>query len=256
MSFLRSIALVLLATGCQRCDAERGPRSVPTLWVEYAERPPTIDGVLSEAAWARASTTGPFSHPRTTGPAPFAASAKMLWDERHLYVGVEVSDDFLRASDTEHDARLWTQDCVEIMMAPRRSLPGYFEIEVSPRGVVFDTRFDSRREPAPFGDVGWDGQVVAAVDLRGEIDDEEPDGGYRIELAIPWQAFSPDGQEPGPPGIGEEWRANLFVLNLSRQGQQAVAWSPPEIPDFHVPSRFGRLRFQRPETLESPGAPH
>ncbi|MGD8606927.1 MAG: carbohydrate-binding family 9-like protein [Myxococcales bacterium] len=256
MSVLRPIAFMLLATGCQRCDAQRTPHSVPKLVVEHAERTPIIDGVLSDAAWEHASSTGPFLHPRRTAPAPFAASAKMLWDERYLYVGVEVNDDLLTASDTEHDAHLWTQDCVELMIAPRGSLPGYFEIEVSPRGIVFDTRFESRREPAPFGHVAWDGQVDVAVTLRGEIGDQEPDGGYTVEMAVPWQAFSPGEPESRPPAFGEEWRANVFVLDLSDKGQQAVAWSPPDVPDFHVPARFGRLVFDGRERLESPRAPH
>lgn len=256
MSSARCIILVLLVAACERGSRGLDPSHTPRLAVARIVGPPAIDGILTDAAWRLADTTGAFVETREGGPAAVVASAKALWDERYLYVAVEVTDDLLMASDTEHDAHLWKQDCVELMIAPRPDATGYFEIEVSPRGVVFDTRYDSRRSPAPFGHVGWDSGVRVAAMPRGGIDDDEPDGGYGVEMAIPWQAFSSRGAEARPPAVGDEWRANLYVLDLGRHGQRAAAWSPLGVGDFHVPRRFGSLTFESPERLESPGAPH
>jgi hypothetical protein len=196
--------------------------------------------------WSAAPTTAAFVETRKGGPAEFQAFAKLLWDERYLYLGVEVHDALLRASETERDAHLWEQDCVELMIDPDGDGRGYFEIQVSPRGVVFDTRYDARRIPKPFGHVDWNSESRVGVSARGTIDDRHADAGYIVELAIPWQAFSLDEQRSAGPTIGDEWRANLYVMDLTREDQRAAAWSPLGIGDFHVPERFGILSFEGP----------
>ena len=157
-----------------------------------------------------------------------------------------MNDALLRASGRKHDDELWKQDCVELMVDPDGDGKNYFEIQVSPRGVVFDTRYETRRFPKPFGHVDWDSKIRVGVSLRGEIDDREADAGYTVEIAIPWQAFSLDGKPTLPPAIGDEWRANIYVMDLGADRQQAAAWSALGISDFHVPSRFGILAFKGP----------
>ncbi|MDH3202037.1 MAG: carbohydrate-binding family 9-like protein [Myxococcales bacterium] len=222
------------------------PLRVPRLAVAQTRRPPRLDGSLNDPVWSAARRSAPFVETRTGDVAPLSASAKLLWDKRYLYVGVDVSDALLRASDRDHDDHLWEQDCVELMIDPNGDGKSYFEIQVSPRGVVFDTRYDARRVPKPFGHVDWDSEVRAAVSPLGKLDDLEPDAGYTVEMAIPWQAFSRKNRPASPPRIGDNWRANLYVIDLTGDRQQAAAWSPPGIGDFHVPGRFGILTFEGP----------
>ena len=224
-----------------RVDAE-----VPTLGVVQTKRPPRLDGSLDDPSWRFANTTRAFVETRNGGVAPIRASAKVLWDLRYLYVGVDVQDALLRASDTEHDDHLWKQDCVELMIDPDGDGKNYFEIQVSPRGAVFDTRYDARRVPQPFGHIDWDSKIRVGVSPRGKLDDEEADAGYTVEIAIPWQAFSLGGAIAASPTIGDEWRANLYVMDLIEDRQQAAAWSSLGTGDFHVPRRFGILAFEGP----------
>ena len=236
----------VLAVHVPTPSAEGKTRGVPQVAVVQAKEPPRLDGSLLDPAWRAAPGTSTFVETREGGPGQFEASAKLLWDKRYLYVGVEVNDDLLRASDTKRDAHLWEQDCVELMIDPDGDGRGYFEIQVSPRGVVFDTRYDARRVPKPFGHVGWDSGARVGVSARGTLDDREADAGYTVEIAIPWQAFSLEGQSSTAPAIGDEWRANLYVMDLGREQQRATAWSPLGIGDFHVPKRFGILAFEGP----------
>jgi hypothetical protein len=224
-------------------DADR-VASIPVLAVLQTKRPPTLDGLLRDSAWTAARTTGAFLETRNGGRAPVQAFAKLLWDERYLYVGVDVSDTLLRSSYTGHDDHLWEQDCVELMIDPDGDGKSYFEIQVSPRAVVFDTSYDARRVPQPFGHIDWDSKIRVAASPRGMLDDDEADAGYSVEMAIPWQAFSPDGKPQASPAIGDQWRANLYVMDLRKDRQQAAAWSPLGIGDFHVPRRFGILAFE------------
>ncbi len=216
----------------------------PRMAVVRTKQPPVLDGRLSESAWSLAETTDPFVETRLGGPAAVDASAKLLWDARFLYLAVEVRDTLLQASDTEHDARLWERDCVELMFDPDGDAIDYFEIQVSPRGVVFDTRYDSRREPRPFGHLDWDSGARVGVFARGEIDDEKRDDGYTVEIAIPWQAFSHAGKRTSAPEAGHRWGANFYVMDLGPDRQRAASWSPLGVGDFHVPRRFGVLVFE------------
>ncbi len=224
---------------------------VPEINVVQAKAPPRLDGLLDDAVWSFAQVTPAFVETRQGGPAAFRAFAKLLWDRRYLYVGVEVEDALLLSSHTEHDAHLWEQDCVELMIDPDGDGKPYFEIQVSPRGVLFDTRYDARRVPKPFGHVGWQSRARAAVSPRGTLDDDIADAGYAVEIAIPWQAFS-----RRPPAIGDTWRANLYVMDATREGQRAAAWSPLGVGDFHVPRRFGILAFEgTPDDMVGPTEP-
>lgn len=216
-----------------------------SLGVVRTPSPPRLDGDLTDEAWGAANSTRTFVETRTGGVAPVSASAKALWDDRYLYLAIDVNDGWLVAPHDTHDSHLWEQDCVELMIQPREH-DGYFEIQVSPRGVVFDTRYDDRRIPRPFGHVEWNSGLRVAVSARGELDDRESDAGYVVELAIPWQAFSWSPGDKLVPAVGDEWRANFFALDRREDHQQAASWSPPQIGDFHVPARFGILRFEGP----------
>jgi hypothetical protein len=108
--------------------------------------------------------------------------------------------------------------------------------------------------------VAWDSQARVSVSRRGNLDDDEADDGYTVEMAIPWQAFSLNGRAVAPPMAGDEWRANVYVMDLTVDTQRAAAWSPVGVSDFHVPERFGILAFEGPpegtQRLESPPRPH
>ena len=239
----------ILAVTVPTPDAGRGEprlRSVPRIEVVQTKDSPRLDGSLLDPVWSSAQTTASFVETRNGGPAHLDASAKLLWDKRYLYVGVEVQDALLRSRATERDAHLWEEDCVELMIAPAGAGRGYFEIQVSPRGVVFDTRYDARRVPKPYGHVAWDSKTRVGVSARGALDDRQADAGYTVEIAIPWQTFSRTGERPAPPAIGDEWRANVYVMDLGEENQRAAAWSALGIGDFHVPHRFGILAFEGP----------
>ena len=247
MQLFRSVLLCACLVGSCTSESEPPTRTldpVPELRVNQTSIPPRIDGVLDDRGWDEASGTGSFVETRRGGKAELQAAAKLLWDRHHLYVAVDVRDTLLRASDRERDSHLWEQDCVELMIDPGGHGTNYFEIQVSPRGVVFDTRYDRRRWPQPYGRVEWDARVRAAVDLRGTLDDDAPDAGYSVEIAIPWHAFSLEGARMGSPAVGDHWRMNVYAIDLMRRRQRAAAWSALGIGDFHVPRRFGILRFQ------------
>jgi hypothetical protein len=216
---------------------------LPELKVPHTGGKIVIDGKLDEADWKTAPDTGPMVQTMTGAPGAFIATARVLWDETRVYVAFNVLDNYLKSTFDKTDDHLWEQDTVEVMFDPDGDGKNYFELQVSPRSVHFDTRYDSRRQPRPFGHIDWDSQVEAKAIAQGTPNDDAADGGYVVELAVPWSAFATGEPPAAPPIAGTLWRINFFVMDARDQGQRAVGWSPPRIGDFHTLDRFGRVQF-------------
>lgn len=235
-------------------DAAKEP-TLPRLIPRHASGTISVDGKLDEPDWATTQPSGAFVNTMTGEAGAFHAEAQALYDANHLYVGFKVRDEDLISPHTRADDHLWEKDAVEIMVDPDGDSRNYFEIQVSPRGVVFDTRYDTPRKPQPFGDLAWSSQAVAKVALDGTLDDDEDDRGYVVEIALSWKAFVAGSQPIPPPAAGDIWRMNFYVMDSTASGQRAVGWSPPLVGDFHVPKRFGRVAFTRAARADAPVVP-
>jgi hypothetical protein len=219
--------------------------ALPALITKKTDADIAMDGKLDDEAWSTAVATTRFVNTMSGAVAEPETIVKTLWDDDNLYIGFEVKDDHLRSSFEARDDHLWEQDTVEVMVDPDGDGRNYFELQVSPSGVTFETRYDTQRQPQPFGHVDWNPAIEAAADARGTVNDEEGDAGYSVELRIPWTAFV-NGDAPGEkPEAGATWRMNFFVMD-ARPGDapvRAAAWSPPRVGDFHTLNRFGRVTF-------------
>lgn len=226
------------------------PSAIPELWVPRRSLDVHIDGKLDEAAWQRAAPTLPFVDVATGAPPSVeqvTGQAKLMYDERALYVGVEVFDDDLRGGfdPALPDPHLWTKDAVEIMVDPDGDGDNldYYELQIGPQNLVFDSRFDAynspRQEPSgPFGHQEWSARAESAVTLNGTLDDGPGDEGYVVELRIPWQSF--DKAKRVPPTGEDTWRMNFYAV----KNNSGSAWSPIlGQGNFHKASRFGRVHF-------------
>jgi hypothetical protein len=214
-----------------------------------------IDGKLDEPAWKDAADTSAFVNVRTGKAAPEAlvqGSAKLAWDAKWLYVGFDVKDPSLTGGfdAKQKDPHLWTKDCVELMIDPDGDgdNKNYYEIQINPQNLVFDSQFDDynvpRQEPnGPFGHQDWSSKLESAVRLRGTLDnDKDKDEGYVVEARIPWASLDKASELPPKPGTG--WRLNLYAM----QDNQGVAWSPIlEQGNFHKAPRFGRVIWVGPK---------
>ncbi len=230
------------------------PGAVPVIWVPRL-RPDwrlEIDGNLDEKAWSLAATTGQLGNAgtgETQAGSAVTGDVRLLYDDQALYVGFDVYDEDLRGGfdPQQTDPHLWLKDTVELMIDPDGDGDNldYYEIQVSPQNLVFDSRFDSYNQPrvepnGPFGHQAWSAGLKSAVVLRGTLDDDVEDEGYVVEMAIPWGAF--DKAKRTPPRPDDIWRMNFYVV----ENNGGAAWSPLlGQGNFHKASRFGRVRFSR-----------
>lgn len=242
------VRVVTLPTGASATAAAPARLDVPRLRVARATGAIRLDGRLDEPAWRTVGPTSAFVDTMSGAPVPQEAFVHALWDDESLYVAFVIEDDFLSSPFRNPDDHLWEKDCAEIMLDPDGDGRNYFELQASPRGTVFDTRYDTRRIPGPFGHVDWNSGMRVGVNTgAGRVDDDVDDERYVVEVAIPWAGLRAGLPAPTtPPAVGTVWRANFYVMDTTRNGVRASAWSPPRIPDFHFPPRFGELVFEGP----------
>lgn len=249
----RRARVVELQTGVQPPP----PPPVPELRASRAAGAITLDGNLNEPAWASAVRTGNLVNTMTGEPAgetEARASARLLWDDTSLYVAFEVTDQHIFDPSAARDDHLWENDAVEVMLDPNGDARDYFEFQVSPRNRVFDTRYDTARQPGPFGHVDFNANVRSGVQVRGTLDNaDDNDTSYTVEMAIPWADVS-QGLAHNPPQAGDTLRLNLYVMDKPKSGgQRAAAWSAPRRGDFHTLDRFGRVTLV--DEAGTPGLP-
>jgi hypothetical protein len=262
-----SALLALLACSRQKSESDRIPSAAPPLastgldrtalpsYVVSRLRPGeaiVIDGRLDEAAWSAAKKTREFVHPATGSPlgdnAPLGGTVRLRYDDDSLYFAFEARDtDVTGGFDRSAiDPHLWTRDTVEIMLDPEGDGDNrdYYELQINPQGLVFDSQFDDYNQPrvlpdGPFGHQDFDSHVRRAVTLRGSLDNpNDVDEGYVVEAALPFRSLAKIRRHP--PAAGDEWRANFYVM----KNNGGVSWSPIlGQGNFHRASRFGRLKF-------------
>jgi hypothetical protein len=118
--------------------------------------------------------------------------------------------------------------------APER-ISHYYEFEVAPNNQWIDLEIEKKNDP--FNDASWNSGFEHAT----RIDREKHV--WTAELRIPVSAMKVQSMAPGMT-----WRVNYFrAAGQGGDGQrQFLAWSTiPQGKTFHVPSRFGLLRFTR-----------
>lgn len=220
----------------------------------------TIDGKADEPEWGGAAGTGPFVDVGTGKPNtsfPVNASAKMLWDDKNLYVFFQVQEaDFYtgftdaKSQPTAFTAagqpKLWDHDTVEMMVDPDPSGDNkdYYELQINPQNKVFKSQFDTLQKPSggpngPFGHEDWDPKLKSAVQIQKGADGKTT--GYNVEVAIPWSAYSKAANHP--PKSGDVWRINFYGMH----NNAGVAWSPIlGQGNFHNASRFAKVTWAIP----------
>jgi Carbohydrate family 9 binding domain-like len=241
---------------------EHTQNDVPALTVTKlaANTKITIDGKLNEPDWGGAASTGPFvdvGNGKPNPTAPVSGSAKILWDDKNLYIACEVKDPdaymgFTDAKSQPGDftaagqPKLWTKDTIEMMVDPGPSGDNkdYYELQIGPQNKVFKSQFDTLQQPnggpnGPFGHEDWDPKIKSAVTLQKGLDGKPM--GYTVEAAIPWVGYTKAANHP--PQAGEVWRVNFYAM----KNNGGVAWSPIlGQGNFHKATRFGRVTWSVP----------
>jgi len=206
--------------------------------VKRVKKAPQIDGDLSDPAWTEATPVNLVGSFDGSGPSS-RTTARLLYDDQTLYVSFDCEDPNIQGTLFKRDDAIYTQEAVEIFLDADGDARTYNELEVSPNNTLFDAYFPERRSGM---DLSWDSGTRSAVKFRGTINNpSDRDQGWTVEMAIPMAKLAKVPRVP--PRKGDQWRFNLYRLDIQGQRQEGMAFSPLFVGDFHHLPRFGRLNF-------------
>ena len=202
-----------------------------------------LDGKLSEKEWADAPSTGDFVRTMDGQPADQKTEAKLLWDDKNLYVAFINEDKDIWTTLDKHDDKLWTQEADEMFIDADGDGKTYVELQVNAKGATFDSYLPTYRQ----NQNDWDSGMKAGVQIDGTLNKrDDEDKKWTVELAIPLDAARGKDKEMKnvPPKVGTEWRVNFFRMDQPNgRPQSGTGWSPPMVGDFHALDKFGFLIF-------------
>ena len=196
---------------------------------------PTIDGSLSDGAWAKASVASPFVLVGDPSGAPTQATRALVGHrDEALFVAFECQEaamDTLVAGQATRDDQPWRDDSVELFVAPSLRKSGYRHFGVN----VLNTQYDDRALTAAGIDLSWSAAWQSAVAKSPRA--------WTVEMRIPFAALGISRREP-------------FGLNFCRHravlaAPELSSWSHL-LQGFHEEARFGvawlgeRLSGDRP----------
>lgn len=229
--------------------------SLPRTYICYRTVGPVkIDGKLDDSSWKVPWTEFfvDIEGDRKQSPR-FSTRAKMVWDDRYLYVGAQLQEPCVWGTLQKHDAIIYHDNDFEIFIDPEGDNRDYYEIELNALNAVFDLLLKK-----PYRDGGpalldWDMKgLKTAVAVEGTLNDPKNiDSGWSIEAALPWDACARDSL---PPRNGDQWRMNFsrveWQLDASgglgkMPGKEADnwVWSPQGAVNMHMPEKWGIVQF-------------
>jgi len=240
MRFIRFILYFFLVQSALAAWAE-----VPEYIVKRAAEKIVIDGILDEADWAAAQPVGAFVFPWWKSGEKEQTEARLLWDDRYLYVAFSCSDKHIWAEYFDMNATTYKDDCVELFWNPN---PGagnrYYMFEINCIGNLLSVYYDFDAE----SDIHDRGSRIMvphiAQTIRGTVNnDSDVDSGWIIEMAVRFDEY-PKLWGKTAPDAGDMWRVGLNRCG-GKTNEQYSQWSPSQTPEpnFHVPSDFGRIVF-------------
>ncbi len=266
-------AVLLLALGACSLGRQSGSGEAP--WVgeggqqgyvcRRAASAPRIDGRLDDACWQAAAFTRDFADIQGEDlPAPYLATrAKLLWDDRCLYVGADLEEPHVWATLTERDAVIFHDNDFEVFIDPDGDTHRYVELELNALGTEWDLLLAKPyRDGGPAIDSFDLAGLESAVFVDGTLNDpQDTDRGWSVEIAIPWQALADVAGRPAPPAPGDtwwvdfsrvEWRVRIEDGRYVKETDPATdkplpednwVWSAPGVVDMHRPESWGLVRF-------------
>ncbi len=205
---------------------------------------PVIDG-LEETSWSTVPALHMTSCPPGK-PVNMETSVKIMYDSRNLYFFIRCREvNLVEARQQEHfsvhDAAVWNNDCVEILIDSKNNSRSYYQFVVDVHNDSADfLRYDPEwnREP-----LEWNGIWQHAVGTYGD--------GWTMEAAIPWNTFG--------FGVFDSKKIRLNASRVRRISPFERLALASDGHNFHNPASFieyDGLKLEKPPLkaeITSPG---
>lgn len=248
---IRAVPFTVLLTAMQlspRASFGQSPESSDQTYsssivaiAKRAARDFSPDGNLSKQVWKQAKwvefehdLSGKSNHPNA------ATHVSAVWTDQSIYFAFWCRYDWLNVYEGEDIAKerweLWNRDVAEVFLNPQpERISHYYEFEVAPNNQWIDLEIEKKNDP--FNDASWNSgfEHATRIDSTNHV--------WTAEIRIPLSAIKAKSIHPGMT-----WRVNFFRAAGQGGDEQRMflAWSTiPKGQTFHVPGRFGILRFTK-----------
>lgn len=209
--------------------------------VQRTTTSPVIDGRDDDVAWKQAPALT-LSHRLGGGKPQVATTVRLCFGDSHdtlfvLFVCDEPTPEKMRRNIRKRDGEVWTDDCVEVFLAPDPKEPAsYYHIVVNSLGVVRDEFWQNGKD-----DVRWDwekGSEPSQAKVAARLESNR----WVAEIAIPFASFY------RAPILHDTWRVNFARQRYAVQPSELTTWQMCQ-SSFHEPQRFGTVTLQGVSSL-------
>ena len=186
-----ALLVALLTASCSPIAAQTSPpsgqRTASALRVDH---PPRLDGSLDDPLWANAPVISDFRQrePLETQPATENTEVRILYDSRHLYIGIRCFDsapNAIVATQLRRDLSQDLDDNFAIAIDSTLSHRNAYVFQVNPLGTQRDGRIVEEQAPLAGDsiiDASWDGLWTSAAKITSD--------GWTATLDIPFSTLN------------------------------------------------------------------
>ena len=185
--------------------------------VVRAEQAPTVDGRLDDAVWQQNDPAHEFRLLGKIGQSAQDTQAWAAWDDEALYIAYRCPESE-KEQPTLQTEKIWNRDAVDTAINPSGD-----------RAVFAQIMVDAAGESEQF----WHGLDGETVQWQYEHAVGEYDGGWTVELAVPWSEMGVE------PSSGMEMTGNWVRYRPYPPVDEMQTWSPMPGPAINDPERFG-----------------
>jgi hypothetical protein len=210
--------------------------SAQEITAQYVGQPLALDAAYPAKAWSTAEPVVFSSDWQGKNPDPSRETiVKALWSNGTLYLRFECRyRDIYVFGDSDPNGRrdqLWDRDVVEAFLQPDSSRENYYrEFEVAPNSMWVDL------------DIFPGGRSDLKSGMKRSVYLDRQGHSWDAELAIPMKSLT---EHFDPQAT---WRVNFYRVEGQAEPRAYLAWQPTNTaqPNFHLPSAFGRMKFELP----------
>ncbi|GLC30881.1 carbohydrate-binding family 9-like protein [Clostridium omnivorum] len=194
-----------------------------------------IDGLLDKEEWKQGEAVK-LTETVTGERSRLDTEVKVLCSNSYLYFSFNCSDDYVKASMTNYNDKLYEEDVVEVFIDDNSDLKTYVEIEVNPLNAVLHYFINNNLAGKVYGFGRIDQKVISAVTI------DEKTKKWCTEIAVPLSEFVT--AKNNPPLPGDRWLINFYRIDRGMDGKDEYSsWGNTGKINFHMPEKFGELVF-------------
>jgi len=236
------------------CPMTKAAHNIISKKMEYiihkASVTPSLKGQWDGDAWQQANIATLDNFLKESSDHHPRAEVKLTYLDKNLYVFFRVFDKYVLCKQTQYQAQVCKDSCVEFFVQPRQK-KGYFNFEINCGGTMLlyyiedPTRVDkgfARHRPVPL-------KLGCTVDIYHSLPrivypEVEDDTKWLLEYRVPFTLFEAYLGSLGNIA-GQIWRGNLFKCADSSSHPHWASWASLDgNSNFHLPEYFAPMRFE------------